>query len=300
MLAASPFVDRPIGDEASARPLAEALAGRLGLGEPVLLRAAMNATYIAGDVVIRVGRTTVPGHVAYDLAEVLLSAGISVPAPAAGHPVEHDGDLTATAWQRIPTGDGGADWRTVGEMVARLHALDPAAVGGYPVPPAMSFPWWHFDAMLLRVEPFVDAADLDVLAAAAARVAGWEDSVAREAWVLCHGDVHPHNVVAGPDGPVIVDWDLLCIAPAAWDHAPLRSMVERWGGDPAWYADFAAGAALAGDDEPLVERLVEGRLLAATLMRVIAEGADRSADSEASRRLRWWRRDPDAPYWSVV
>lgn len=39
------------------------------------------------------------------------------------------------------------------------------------------------------------------------------------------------------------------------------------------------------------------RLLAATLMRLEAGRDDEAAATEAQRRLRWWRGDPDAPMW---
>ena len=52
--------------------------------------------------------------------------------------------------------------------------------------------------------------------------------------------------------------------------------------------------------QPLTVALRELRLVAATLMRVIAEGATARADGEAELRLRYWRGDPGAPTWHVV
>ena len=59
--------------------------------------------------------------------------------------------------------------------------------------------------------------------------------------VVCHGDVHPGNVLMTVAGPVLLDWDLLCHAHPGWDHAMLLTLAERWGGDPAVYPAFAAG-----------------------------------------------------------
>lgn len=300
MRADAPFVDRPIGDDAVARRVAARLAAELGGPSPQLLRAAMNATYECGEVVIRVARPTAPAASAYELADVLVDAGIRVPAPTPGRLVVEESGLAATAWQRVPATGGPVDWRAVGEMVGRLHALDPVTVGRYPTPPASTFPWWRFAAMLDTVRSLVDEDSFAALQAAADRAAGWEEARGGESgWVLCHGDVHHHNVIAGPDGPVLLDWDLLCLAPPEWDHAPLRAMVARWGAEAGWYRDFAAGAADDVDEE-LAARLTAGRLLAATLLRVVAEGPDRPAGSEASRRLAWWRGDPAAPAWAVV
>ena len=55
------------------------------------------------------------------------------------------------------------------------------------------------------------------------------------ALLVCHGDVHPGNVIQSADGPVLLDWDLLCAGPAAWDHAPLMTWTERWGGEAGIY-----------------------------------------------------------------
>jgi len=43
------------------------------------------------------------------------------------------------------------------------------------------------------------------------------------------------------DEVVIVDWDSICLAPAAFDHAALLPWAERYGGDHAAYPDFADG-----------------------------------------------------------
>jgi len=301
MPAELPFVATPVGDETAARRLAERVTAALDLPAPVLIRCAMNASYAAGDVVVRVGRPTAPAGAAYDLADALRDLGIAVPAPAAGRPVESDGELVATAWERVAAG-GPADWRRVGEMVGRLHRARPSVVAGdYPTPSPASLPWWHFDGLLEQARPLVDDAAYAGLADAAARHRDWMERAADpDSFVLCHGDVHPANVVFSPGGPVLLDWDLLTLAPPAWDHAPLRAMVARWGVDPAAYREFAAVAADDLGDGSVADSVTTLRAVAATLMRVLAEGPDRGDDSEAERRLRFWRGDPNAPTWRMV
>lgn len=296
------FVDRPVGDETAARRLAAELAAGLGRPSPRLVRAAMNATYAAGDLVIRVGRPTVAAARAYDLADALGAAGVRVPRPAPTRPVRTGGGgLVATAWERVVTA-APVDWPAVGAMVARLHALDPADLApGYPAPPATALPWWRFAELLGEAGPLIDAAARAGLTAAVARHAGWAAAAGGPGgWVLCHGDVHPHNVVGGPDGPVILDWDLLCLGPPGWDHAPLLAMVARWGVESECYEGFARGYGADLSAEPVTATLTELRLVAATLLRVRAEGLGREPGSEAERRLRFWRGDPDAPAWRFV
>jgi Ser/Thr protein kinase RdoA (MazF antagonist) len=282
--------------------LAAELAGQLGRPAPQLVRAAQNATFVAGDVVIRVGRPTAPAESSYELADALLAAGIAVPRPALSRAVVTGAHgLAATAWDRAVT-SGPVDWVAVGRMLARLHGLDPDAVApSYPVPLASAFPWWQFDEMLARAKPLIDPPVHEAIARVVERHGGWVAAAGGPTrWVLCHGDVHPANVLAGPNGPVIVDWDLLCLGPPGWDHAPLLAMVARWDARPAWYRDFARGYGADLSAEPLTAALTELRLVAATLMRVLAEGSDRGPASEADRRLRYWRGEPDAPRWRVV
>ena len=115
--------------------------------------------------------------------------------------------------------------------------------------------------------------------------------------VVCHGDVHPGNVVMTDDGPVLLDWDLLCAGPPGWDHAMLLRL-PIWG----WPARVVRRRSRPGTAGrwPTIRRpspIAELRLVAATLMRVRAGFADPLAAEEASRRLRFWRGDPDAPPW---
>lgn len=289
-----PFVDRPAGPPAVTAPVAAAAARHWGLASPVLVRSGMNAIYVADDVVIRVGATTVPAAAALTLARALRRAGLVVPTPRRDDVVTHDG-LSATAWARLVVVDAPVDWRTVGAMVRRVHAMrDDDLPADYPQPPAASLPWWDFDALLADVGPELDARSLAGLETAVAAHRWWSGAGVPE--VTCHGDVHPGNVVATAEGPVLLDWDLLCRAPAGWDHAMLVR-ADRWTYPSSWYDDFAAGYGWDARADPVTQAIAELRLAAATLMRVRAARGDATATAEVERRLRYWRGDPDAPRW---
>lgn len=290
-----PFVDQPVTDLAAARRAAAAAAERWALDDPVLLRSGMNAMFTAGAAVLRVGTPTVPASASIELAAFLRSNGIDVPPPLHDGVVVH-GSLSVTAWTRLEHTGAPIDWVRVGRMVNRVHALDPTDLPGrVPLPSAQDLPWWDFEAMIERARGGLDAEALTNIRAAVDRHRGWED---RDALVLCHGDVHPGNVIMTASGPVLLDWDLLCSAPAAWDHAPLMTWEDRWGGAPGEYEAFAAGYGRSFRGDPSAESIAELRLVAATLMRVIAGLSDPRALPEAHRRLRYWAGDPDAPMWS--
>ena len=82
------------------------------------------------------------------------------------------------------------------------------------------------------------------------------------------------------DGPVLLDWDLLCLGPPGWDHAMLLRL-PRWGWPARWYDDFAAGYGRSLADDPIANALAELRLVAATLMRLRAARDDPAAMPEA-------------------
>ncbi|WP_420450343.1 phosphotransferase enzyme family protein [Ilumatobacter sp.] len=292
------FVDRPVGDHAAARRVAVAATERWGLGTPTPLRTAMNAIFTAGGAVVRVSAPSVPAVASIHLARSLAERGVPVPAPVRDDVVEVSG-LSATAWERVEDTGRPVDWHRTGEVVRAVHSIDPADLpDGVPCPSPTDLPWWRHDEMLDELAPTLDAAAVDGLRAAIERHRGWGDLEGADL-VTCHGDVHPGNVIMSPDGPVLLDWDLLCVAPRGWDHAPLMTWTERWGGRPGIYDEYSGGYGWSARGDRHAEAFAELRLVSATLMRWKAATVDPAALAEAELRLAHWRGDPDARVWGA-
>ncbi|MGB0113697.1 MAG: aminoglycoside phosphotransferase family protein [Ilumatobacteraceae bacterium] len=273
---------------------ARAAAVRWELPEPVLMRSGMNVIFESGRHVLRVGEPTTTAVASLDLAGCLRQWGIRVPAPARDDVVTVDG-MSVTAWERLLPENAPIDWVEVGAMVRRVHDIQrtslPASV---PIPLPDHFGWWNFDDLLSRVDGALDAPARAGIDRAISLHDGWQATTDR---VVCHGDVHPGNVVMTVDGPFLIDWDLLCWAPAGWDHAPMLTWATRWGGAGHEYADFAIGYGTSMTSDPVGVAIAELRLVAATLMRLAAGLRDPAAMPEAQRRLEYWRGAPDPAVW---
>jgi Phosphotransferase enzyme family len=292
-----PFVAAPPGDTESVTASARHAAAHWGLAEPVLERMGMNGIFAAGDeVLLRVGRPTAPPGQAVWLADQLHCRGLRVPTYVRHQPfITKEHAVFAVA--RIDD-CGPIDWAAVGSMIAGLHATDLDEIAaGYPVPFCGDFPWWNFDALMTDVGGDLDQLSRRGLSEAIAGSLPVLDEQRARRPMLCHGDVHPGNVIQSADGPVLLDWDLLCHGPVAWDHAPLMTWTERWGGEPGIYESFAAGYGQSMRGDQLAEAIAELRLVAATLMRVRAGRVNPAAAVEGERRLRYWRGEVDAPVW---
>jgi hypothetical protein len=288
------FVDRPLADTEAAEQLARRAARQWGLVDPVMIRVGMNAIYATGSSVLRVSSPSAPAVASIHLAERLLEHGLRVTRPLQSDAIQ-SGDLSVTIWERIePTGDP-IDWVEVGRMIRHVHELDRSIIpADYPLPQPTDLPWWDFDALLDEVGEAIDEPALAGIIAAVQRWPQWRHF---ENSVVCHGDVHPGNVMMSAEGPVLIDWDLLCLAPPGWDHAPMMTWASRWGGESGLYERMADGygKSMYGDDD--ADAFAELRLVAATLMRVKAGLRNTAAMPEAQRRLAHWRGDPDAPTW---
>lgn len=292
MTAERPFVDRPVVDREAAASTAATAADRFGLPAPRLLRHGMNSIYVCGDAVVRVGTSTAPAVASHELARWLLEAGIPTAQPLPGCAIDLQG-FSVTGWKRIDATAVPIDWVSVGAVVRRVHLLDPADVPcRYPVADPTMFPWWQLEELLDDVSGDIDVVARDAIRAVVERHDGWQSAV-RDGRVLCHGDVHPGNVVMSDAGPVLLDWDLLSFANPAWDHAMMTTYASRWGGEATAYARFAEGYGHSLADDPLTIAVGELRNVAATLMRVRAGRTDPGAAAEAARRLRSWRGETD-------
>jgi aminoglycoside phosphotransferase (APT) family kinase protein len=294
--ATRPFVDEPVVDLEHAASVAAEAAAAWGLPAPELLRRGMNAIYACGDVVVRVGRASAPAALSHDLVTTLLGRGIATVSPIPGLAEDRRG-FAVTAWRRVVPVDRPIDWEAVGATVAAVHAVDRSDLPcGYPLPDPTAFPWWDFDAVLEETAAHIDARALAAIRRVVEEGRWWTEGVGVGATV-CHGDVHPGNVLVADDGPLLIDWDLMCVAAPAWDHAMLTTYSARWGGPPGVYEAFAAGYGTSFEDDELTQTIAKLRNVAATLMRVRAGLRDPAAAAEARRRLRFWAGDPDAPVW---
>ncbi len=298
MRSTRPFVDRPVPDRDAAHILATSLAETWELPAPRLLRHGMNSLYVCGEVVLRVGAATAPASAAHRVVRWLLEHDVPTVTPVEGLAADVDG-MTVTGWHLVRETRQAIDWERVGATVRRVHELPLDDVPpDYPVPDPASFPWWQFDEMLAGVADDIDAGALHGLTETVERRRGWSERL-RDRPVLCHGDVHPGNVMTSAEGPLLVDWDLMCVADPAWDHAMLTTYATRWGGRPGTYERFATGYGDSFVDDDLTVALGELRNVAATIMRVVAGRTDPAAAAEAERRLRFWRGEADAPMWQA-
>jgi aminoglycoside phosphotransferase (APT) family kinase protein len=134
--------------------------------------------------------------------------------PGCEQPLRVDGHLV-TLWEHVPdtgTRVGGAD---LAALLRRLHAL--------PDPPELP-PWRPTDAVRRRLAepedlgPGDHAFLLDECDEVEQRLAALD-------YVLppgvIHGDVFAGNVIVGPGGPVLCDFDGAAIGPREWDLAPV-------------------------------------------------------------------------------
>jgi Ser/Thr protein kinase RdoA (MazF antagonist) len=283
--------------------LAAVVARRHGIGDPVRpLRSGANHVFQAGDVLIRVAppKADVSGQVA--LARWLAAKGFPVAAPLTEP--ECVGDTQLSLWEYIDDDEQRPiDFQQLGEVVGRLHRIDPGSLSDVvSLPFCGDAAWLAIEQSLAEIETLrlLDAEGLGALRRAGAALRGWRERARRDATVLCHGDVHPQNVLMHDDKVVLIDWDGICLGPPAWDHAALMTWAGRWGGGARTYTDFARGYGADLRQSPIAQELAKVRLLAPTINMVLNGATDSAKAAEAKLRMRYWLGDPAAPSWTPL
>jgi aminoglycoside phosphotransferase (APT) family kinase protein len=150
--------------------------------------------------------------------------------------------------------------------MARLHALDPGLVRGEleqvrEAPVTM-------DGLLSSLAGLAAESGRQDLAAAARWLAGHPPAPAPD--VLCHGDLHPFNLLADGDQVTVLDWSTALLAPRAYDVAYTSLLLSE------------PPIRVPGWQKPLIRAL--GRLLA---RRFTASYQRQAASTVEPGDLRW-------------
>ena len=196
-----------------------------------LLRFSTNAVYrlASAPVVVRISaswslRHRVPKVVAVgnwlasqEFPSVRLFAGIAQPVVV--------GDYLATIWDEVPTTAHRPNTRDLATLLRRLHEL-PKPAFGLPA-------WAPLDDVDRRIADAEELAEDD-----RAFLAQWRATLAEQLATLeyplapsvVHGDAHLGNLIPGPDGPVLCDFDSTSWGPPEWDLTPVLVAQRRFGG----------------------------------------------------------------------
>ncbi|OLT40705.1 aminoglycoside phosphotransferase [Saccharomonospora sp. CUA-673] len=266
-----------------------------------LLRFTNNAVYALGDreVVVRIVGTPALRHRVDKVVQVARHLERhGVPAVRLVSDVEQPvrvGDYLATVWHRVPDTGRRAGAAELAALLRSMHAtgLDGASDGasdGTGVDGLGELtPWEPLDDVRVRLDaagPELAPADraflLDRCDELDALVAELDFPLAS---TLAHGDAHAGNVIVGPDGPVLCDFDSACVGPPEWDLTPVAVGCLRFGDPPSWHGELAEGygfdvTAWEGFD---VLRAVRELKLATSVLPIA--GRDEAVRAELGRRI---------------
>jgi hypothetical protein len=197
-----------------------------------LLRFTNNAVYALADapVVVRIVGSVALRHrvgkvvrVAehfelHEVPAIRLLSGVDQPLSIGEHLV--------TVWKKVPYTGREATAGDLATLLRQVHALPPP--DGFAT-------WTPLDAVRARVSDAEELSDRD-RSFLLERCVELETALDQLEFALprglVHGDAHPGNVIRGPDGPVLCDFDSSCVGPPEWDLTPLAVGRERFG-DPA-------------------------------------------------------------------
>jgi aminoglycoside phosphotransferase (APT) family kinase protein len=158
----------------------------------------------------------------HDVPAVRLLPGVPQPVVAGEH--------LATLWRTVPDTGRPLNGRDLARVLRRLHEL-PA--------PSFELPRWApLDDVQRRLADAEELSDADrtFLEQRCSEVAQQLETV-RSALPtgVVHGDAHLGNLIPSPHGPVLCDFDSVCVGPREWDLTALPVGVARLGHPERWY-----------------------------------------------------------------
>lgn len=145
---------------------------------------------------------------AHDMPAVRLIEGLSQPLDVGGHKV--------TFWQRVPAADTTPMGRDLGLILRRYHAL--------PAPHTDLPSWQPMNSIRDRVdkEDVLTPADHAFVDARCNEI---QEALGNIDYFLApgpiHGDAFMGNLIPGPNGPILCDFDSASYGPREWDLTPV-------------------------------------------------------------------------------
>lgn len=210
-----------------------------------------------------------------------------------GQPLIVDG-LKVTLWHEVPGGGPAPTGADLAQILRRWHDLDPPA-GGLPTWQPMA------ESRSRLAEPDgVEETDLVYLRDECDRI---EEQLAQLSYELppgpIHGDAFMGNLIDGPSGAVICDFDFSCEGPREWDLVPLAVGKLRFDypGDEYGALARAYGFDVIGwKGFPVLRRLRELELVT-SLVPVL--GSRAVLRPQWQKRLDTYRSHDDKTRWST-
>jgi len=269
-----------------------AVCAALGLDDRdgVALRCVNNAVYRfpAHAVVVKIVLTPGLSHRAAKVAAVARwLAEHGVPAVRLVEDVEQPvraGDHLATVWHDVPKVGPPPTGADLARLLRLVHEL--------PAPPFELPAWEPLADVRARL---ADATHLEPTDRAflERRCDEVEAALATLRYELptgpIHGDAHLGNLIPGPDGPVLCDFDSTCIGPHEWDLMTMAVSQLRFGRPWQNYRDFVEVYGFDVTRWPGFPVLREPRELKITTGPLVTLGASSRMRDEFERRLRTLR-----------
>jgi hypothetical protein len=251
------------------------------VGDPVVIRLVTLPSYVSRAELAVAGATVFAEH---GVPAIRLLPGVCQPVRV--------GEQVATVWQAVPSSGPPPSGADLARLLRAVHAVSLAC----------RLPGWDpltdFDNRV-RHTAMMAAADREFLLRRSAELA---TAVTELQFVfstaVLHGDAHLGNIIPGPDGPVLCDFDSCAIGPPEWDLTPVTVGDIRFPRPAAHLRDFTATYGFDVRDWEgfeVLHGIRDLKLIAGVFPRagsppaVRAEFARRMASLRAGRRFERWQ-----------